>query len=87
MIIGFIQKLEMFSKCLVHKYGSKYVQAKKMYDIMCLTDAVMFYLSVLLLNIFKQSNAERVKCNPCMKRGKLLLHKYETLPFQPYIST
>ena len=30
MIIGFIQKLEMFSKCLVHKYGSKYVQAKNM---------------------------------------------------------
>ena len=30
MIIGFIQKLEMFSKCLVHKYGSKYVQVKKM---------------------------------------------------------
>ena len=28
MIIGFIQKLKMFSKCLVHKYGSKYVQVK-----------------------------------------------------------
>ena len=54
---------------------------------MCLTDIVIFYLSVLLLNIFKQSNAERVKCNPCMKRGQLLLHKYETLSFPPYIST
>ena len=30
MIIGFIQKLEMFSKCLVHKYGSNYDQGKKM---------------------------------------------------------
>ena len=30
---------------------------------MCLTDIVIFYLSVLLLNIFKQSDAERVKCN------------------------
>ena len=30
MIIGFIQKLEMFSKCLLYKYGSKYVQVKKM---------------------------------------------------------
>ena len=30
MIIGFIQKLEMFAKCFVHKYGSKYVQVKKM---------------------------------------------------------
>ena len=69
MIIGFIQKLEMFSKCLVHKYGSKYVQVKKMKDTMCLTDTVNFYLSVLLLNIFKGSNEERVKCNPCMKRG------------------
>ena len=36
---------------------------------MCLTDNVIFYLSVLLLNIFKQSNAERMKCNPFMKRG------------------
>ena len=69
MIIGFIQKLEMFSKCLVHKYGSKYVQVKKIQDTMCLTDTVICYLSVLLLNIFKQSNAERVKCNLCMKRG------------------
>ena len=69
MIIGFIQKLEMFSKCLVHMYGSKYVQVKKMLDTMCLTDTVIFYLTVLLLNIFKQRNAERVKCNPCMKRG------------------
>ena len=69
MILGFIQKLEMFFKCLEHKYGSKYVQVKKIKDTMCLTDTVIFYLSVLLLNIFKQSNAERVKCNPCMKRG------------------
>ena len=69
MIIGFIQKLEIFSKCLVHKYGSKYVQVKKMLGTVCLTETVFFYLSVLLLNIFKQSNAERVKCNPCMKRG------------------
>ena len=69
MIIGFMQKLEMFSKCLVHKYGSKYVQVKKMSDTMCFTDIVIFYLSVLLLNIFQQSNAERVKCNSCMKRG------------------
>ena len=30
MIIGFIERLEMFSKCLVHKYGSKYVQVKKL---------------------------------------------------------
>ena len=30
MSIGFIQKLEIFSKCLVHKYGSKYVKVKKM---------------------------------------------------------
>ena len=30
MIIGFIQKLEMFSKCLVHKHDSKYVQVKTM---------------------------------------------------------
>ena len=30
MIIGFIQELEMFTKCLVHKYGSKYVQVKTM---------------------------------------------------------
>ena len=30
MIIGFIQKFEMFSYYLVHKYGSKYVQVKKM---------------------------------------------------------
>ena len=30
MIIGFIQKLEMFSKYLMHKYGSKYLQVKKM---------------------------------------------------------
>ena len=30
MIFGFIQKLEKFSKCLVHKYGSKYDQVKKM---------------------------------------------------------
>ena len=30
MIIGYIQKLEMFSKCLVHEHGSKYVQVKKM---------------------------------------------------------
>ena len=36
---------------------------------MCLTDTVIFYLSVLLLNSFEQSNAERVKFNPCMKRG------------------
>ena len=36
---------------------------------MRLTDTVIFYLSVLLLNIFKQSNTERVKYNPCMKRG------------------
>ena len=68
MIIGFIQKMEIFAKCLVHKYGSKYVQVKKMYT-MCLTNTVMFYLSVLLLNVLKQTNAERVKCNPCIKRG------------------
>ena len=30
---------------------------------MCLTDTVIFYLSVLLLNIFKHSNAERWKCD------------------------
>ena len=29
MILGFIQKLEMFSRCLEHKYGSKYVEVKK----------------------------------------------------------
>ena len=87
MILGFIQKLEMFSKCVEHKYGSKYVQVTKINDTMSLTDTVIFYLSVLLLNIFKQSNAERVKCNPCMKRGKLLLYKYETHSFPPYIST
>ena len=52
IIIDFIQKLEMFSKCSVHKYGSKYVQVKKMLDNMCLTDTVIFYLSMLLLNIF-----------------------------------
>ena len=69
MILGFIQKLEMFSKYLLQKYVSKYVQVKKMMDLMCLTDTIIFYLSVLLLNIFKESNAERVKCNPCMKRG------------------
>ena len=69
MILGFIQKLEMFSKCLEHKYGSKYVQVKKIKDTMCSTDTVIFYLSVLLLNILKQSNADRVKCNPCMKWG------------------
>ena len=69
MILGFIQKLEMFSKYLLHKYVSKYVQVKKIVDTMYLTDTVIFYLSVLLLNIFKQSNAERVKCNSCMKRG------------------
>ena len=54
---------------------------------MCLTDTVIFYLSVLLLNIYKQSNAERVKCNPCLKRVLLLLDKYETLSFPPYIYT
>ena len=69
MILGFIQKLEMFSKCLEHKYGSKYVQVKKIKDTMCSTDTVIFYLSVLLLNILKQSNADRVNCNPCMKWG------------------
>ena len=68
MILGFIQKLEMFSKYLLHKYVSKYVQVKKIEDTMYLTDTVIFYLSVLLLNIFKQSNAECVKCNSCMKR-------------------
>ena len=30
MIFGFIQKLEMFSKYLLHKYVSKYDQVKKM---------------------------------------------------------
>ena len=30
MILGFIQKLEMFSEYLLHKYVSKYVQVKKM---------------------------------------------------------
>ena len=35
---------------------------------MCLTDTVIFYLSVLLLKIFKQSNAERVKCNPLYEK-------------------
>ena len=53
---------------------------------MCLTDTAIFYLSVLLLNIFKQSNAERVKCNPYIEKED---NCYFTSMkhFPPYIST